>query len=49
LNQQVEIASFSVDEAGKPVWKKQSIEERQEKIVRFSIDTWSLDDIKLDV
>jgi len=49
LNQQVEIASFSVDEAGKPVWKKQSIEKRQEKIVSFSIDTWSLENIKLDV
>lgn len=47
LNQQAEIVRFSLDEDEKPVWKSQSIAERQESIIMFAIDTWSLDDIKL--
>lgn len=48
LNQQAEIAGFSINEAEKPVWKSKSIENRQEKIVKFAIDTWGLDAVKLD-
>ena len=46
LNQQAEIVNFSIDEAEKPVWKSESIAERQEKIVMFATDTWNLDDIE---
>ncbi|PHO09591.1 hypothetical protein CPG37_08810 [Malaciobacter canalis] len=42
LNQQAEIKSFAKEEDGKPVWKKESIDERHKKIVDFGLDTWSL-------
>lgn len=41
LNQQAEIKNFAKEENGKPVWKKESINERHEKIVEFGIETWS--------
>jgi hypothetical protein len=40
LNQQAEIKDFAKYEDEKPTWKKESIGERQEKIVKFAIDTW---------
>ena len=41
LNQQSEIKIFSERENGIPVWKKESIDKRQEKIVNFGLKTWS--------
>lgn len=41
LNQQAEIKEFAVNENGNIIWKKESIDKRQEKIVKFAIATWS--------
>ena len=41
LNQQSEIKKFSKIENGIPIWKKESIDERHEKIVKFGLETWS--------
>ena len=43
LNQQAEIKGFSKEENGKPVWKKESIDERHEKIVNFGLKTWNFE------
>lgn len=40
LNQQAEIKDFAKYEDEKPTWKKESIGERQEKIVKFALKTW---------
>jgi hypothetical protein len=41
LNQQAEIKDFAEVENGEYVWKKESIKKRQEKIVKFALETWS--------
>jgi hypothetical protein len=41
LNQQAEIKQFAKYNNGKPVWKKESIDERHEKIVNFCLEAWS--------
>ena len=41
LNQQAEIKNFSKIENGLAVWKKESINERHQKIVKFGVETWS--------
>lgn len=41
LSQQIEIKKFSKIENNKNVWKKDSIIERQKKIVDFAMQTWS--------
>lgn len=41
LKQQAEIKDFAKVENKKPVWKKESIDERQEKIVQFALKAWS--------
>lgn len=41
LNQQAEIKIFSKGDIGKPVWKEESIDERQKILVDFAIKTWS--------
>ena len=43
LNQQAEIKNFSKIENGLPVWKKESIDERHQKILKFGVETWSFD------
>lgn len=43
LNQQAEIKDFVKYEDEKPSWKKESINERKAKIVKFGIDTWNFD------
>ncbi len=43
LNQQAEIKNFSKIENGLPVWKKESIDERHQKIVNFGVETWNFD------
>ncbi|MDX9988049.1 DUF262 domain-containing HNH endonuclease family protein [Thiothrix unzii] len=43
LNQQVEIQKFAKHEDGNPVWKEDSIIERHNKIVDFSVKKWSFD------
>ena len=40
LNQQAEIKDFAKEENGKPVWKKESIDERHKKIVDFALEIW---------
>ena len=49
LNQQAEIEKFAKNENDKPVWKSESINERHQKIVEFSIENWSFDNIKTSV
>ncbi len=41
LNQQAEIKNFSKIENGLAVWKKESIDKRHQKILKFAIETWS--------
>ena len=43
LNQQAEIKNFSKIENGLAVWKKESIDERHQKILKFGLETWSFD------
>lgn len=43
LNQQAEIKNFSKIENGLAVWKKESIDERHQKIIKFGVETWSFD------
>lgn len=43
LNQQAEIKNFSKMENALVVWKKESIDERHQKIVKFGVETWSFD------
>jgi hypothetical protein len=38
-----EIKNFSKIENGLPVWKKESIDERHQKIVNFGVETWNFD------
>ena len=39
----IEIKNFSKIENGLPVWKKESIDERHQKIVNFGVETWNFD------
>lgn len=41
LNQQAEIKNFAKEENNKSVWKKDSINERQKKIIDFALMTWT--------
>jgi uncharacterized protein with ParB-like and HNH nuclease domain len=41
LNQQAELKDFAIQENNQDVWKIESIDIRQKKIVDFAIDTWS--------
>jgi uncharacterized protein with ParB-like and HNH nuclease domain len=41
LNQQAEIKDFAIQENNEDIWKSESIDIRQKKIVDFAIDTWS--------
>ena len=41
LNQQAEIKNFAKEENNKSVWKKDSIDERQKKIIDFALMTWT--------
>ena len=40
LNQQAEIKDLAGEEKGNSVWKKDSIDKRQQKIVEFALETW---------
>jgi hypothetical protein len=42
LNQQAEIKNFAILENEAYVWKKESIDNRHDKIVQFALQTWSL-------
>ena len=41
LKQQAEIKIFAIQENNQDVWKRESIDKRQEAIVNFAIKTWS--------
>lgn len=45
LNQQAEIAKFAKIEDDSSVWKSESIDERQDKILMFAMENWSFDKI----
>jgi len=47
LNQQAEIIKFSKTENNLPIWKSESIDERQDKLLIFAIENWSFDVIKV--
>ena len=44
LRQQAEIKTFSINNK----WTKESIDDRHEKIVKFSINKWSFDSVKIN-
>ncbi|MBP6625137.1 MAG: DUF262 domain-containing protein [Chitinophagaceae bacterium] len=47
LNQQAEIIKFAKTENDLPIWKSESIDERQAKLLIFAIENWSFDRIKV--
>ena len=47
LNQQAEIDRFAKDVNSEPVWKTESIDERQIKIVDFAVNNWSFENINI--